>query len=207
MADTAVTAQTVIDNCIARMKDIHDTQWADSVLLNEINRAVDYVHRILINMNSPLAISSGTVSMAADTQEYDLSGNLDDFWRMKQNGVYFSDGTILKPVTLEDAQRAGSTTTDSAPEYFYLTGTKIGVVYTPTATSVTSYGTLNCRYFAKPTTLGLSDNMPYKNLFNEPVGMFATSTAMFRTDTPQAEYLAVYNALEEATLEIVRNRQ
>jgi hypothetical protein len=207
MADTAVTAQTVIDNSIARMKDPNDTQWTDAVLLNEINRAVDYVHRILTNLNSPLAISSGTITMVAATQTYDLNGNLDNFWRMTHKGVYFSTGDPLTPITLEDAQRAGSTATDDAPTAYYISGTQLGVVPVPSATSVSSYPTLTCRYFAQPTTLALTDNMPYKNLFNEPVSAFMSSIAMFKTDTPQAEYLAVYNALEGATVEIVRNRQ
>jgi hypothetical protein len=207
MADTAVTAQTVIDNSIARAKDSYETQWSDAALLVELQRGLDYVHRILINLGSPLAMSSGTITMVAATQEYDLSGNLDDFWRMVHKGVYFSTGDPLTPITQEDAHRAGTTATDDAPTAFYLSGTKLGVVPVPSATSVASYGTLNCRYFAKPTTLTLSTNMPYKNLFNEPISAFASSLAMFKTDTPQAEYLSVYNALEAATIEIVRNRQ
>lgn len=206
MADTNVTAQTVVDNSIARIKDEYKTQWTDARMLDLVQKGVDYVHRTLINLNNELAVSPGTITMVASTQEYDLSGNLDNFWRMVPKGVYFTGSAPLTQITREDAQRAGSTTTDDAPTAFYLTSTKIGVVYIPTATSVSSYATLNCRFFAMPTTLTLASNMPYKNLFNEPIGMFATSLAMFKTDSPQAEYLAVYNALEEATLNIVRNR-
>lgn len=206
MADTDVTAQTVVDNSIARIKDENKTQWTDARMLDLVQKGVDYVHRTLINLNNELAVSTGTITMVASTQEYDLSGNLDNFWKMAPLGVYFAGSAPLIQITREDAQRAGSTTTDTAPTAFYLTPTKIGVVYTPTATSVSTYATLNCRYFAMPTTLTPTSNMPYKNLFNEPIGMFATSLAMFKTDSPQAEYLAVYNALEEATLNIVRNR-
>ena len=133
MADTAVTAQTVINNCIARMKDPDDTQWTDAELLNEINRAVDYVHRILTNLNSPLAMASGTITMVAATQTYDLSGNLDNVWRMTHKGVHFSTGGPLFSITLEDAQRAGSTTTDAAPTAYYISGTQLGVVPVPSA--------------------------------------------------------------------------
>lgn len=206
MADTTVTAQTLVDNSIARMKDPQKTQWTDATLLVPVNKAVDYIQRILINLNSALAISSDDITIVGGTQEYALSGNLDNFWRMAENGVYFAGEDPLTPITLEDAKRAGATTTDTAPVAFYLTDAAIGLVYTPTATSASAYPTLTCRYYAQPTALTLTSTMPYKNLFNEPISAFATSIAMFKTDTPQAEYLSVYNALEEMTLGIVRNR-
>lgn len=206
MADTTVTAQTLIDNSIARLKDDAKTQWTDAKMLNLVNKAVDYVHRILVNLNSALVVSSDDITVVAATQEYNLSGNLDNFWRMAENGVYFAGEDPLTPITLEDARRAGTTTTDTAPTAFYLTDTAIGLVYIPTATSAAAYPTLTCWHYTQPTTLALTSTMPYKNLFNEPISMFATSMAMFKTDTPQAEYLSVYNALEEMTLGIVRNR-
>ena len=204
MADTNVTAQTLIDNSLARQKDPDKTQWTDTGLLNYVNKAVSYIHMKLIQMNSELAVSSDTITIVALTQEYDLSDNLDNFWKMKRNGVYFT--TPLMEISLEDAKRAGSTTTDEAPTAYYLTASKIGLVHTPTATAVTAAPTLNCRYFAKETTLTLTSNMPYKNLFNEPISVFASSLALFKTEASSAEYLSVYNALEESTMEIANKR-
>jgi len=204
MADTVVTAQTVIDNSLARQKDPDDTQWTDANLLNYINKAVSYIHMKLIQMNNELAVSTGTIAMVASTQEYDLSGNLDNFYKMCPNGVYFTEP--LTKISLEDAKRAGATTTATAPTAYYLTAAKIGVVYTPTAAAVVLAPTLYCRYFAKETTLALGTTMPYKNLFNEAISTFASSLALFKTEESSAEYLSVYNALEESTMEIASKR-
>jgi hypothetical protein len=205
MADTDVTAQTLIDNNFARQKDLYKTQWTDAVMLTYVQKGLDYTARLLINMNSDLARSTGTVTLAAGTQEYDLSGNLDNFWQIVPEGVYLDTKPLL-PMTKDDAIRAGTGTTDDAPEYYYLTGTKIGLVLTPSATSATAYPTLTCRYYAAPVTLTLTTNMPYKNLFNEPISAFASSLALMKTEVPTGELLAVYNALEEATIAIVRKR-
>jgi len=202
--DTTVTAQTTVDNSLARQKDPDKTQWTDAGLLNYMNKAVSFIHMKLIQMNNELAVSTGTVTMVASTQEYDLSGNLDNFWKMKRNGVYFT--TPLTEISLEDAKRAGATTTNSAPTAYYLTAAKIGVVPVPTATAVIAAPTLYCRYFAKETTLALATAMPYKNLFNEVISTFASSMALFKTEASSAEYLSVYNALEESTMEIASKR-
>lgn len=204
MADTTVTAQTLIDNSLARAKDPDDIQWTDADLLNYMNKAVSYIHMKLVQMNSELAVSAGTVTMVAATQEYDLSGNLDNFWKMVRNGVYFT--TPLTEISLEDAKRAGSTSTGVAPTAYYLTAAKIGLVPIPAAAAVIVAPTLYCRYFAKETTLALGTAMPYKNLFNEAISTFASSLALFKTEAQSAEYLSVYNALEEATMDIAKNR-
>lgn len=204
MGDTAVTIQTTLDNSIARAKDSDKTQWSDAQLLIFLNKAVDYVHKLLIRIENELVITDGTITMAASTQEYTLAGTLDDFWAMSTNGVYFTD--FLTPCSYEDKIREGSTTTDVAPTLYYVTDTHLGVVNIPTATSAAAYPTLNCRYFKKNTALALTDNMPYKNLFNEPVSSFVDHVAVLKTTAPTQEFTALYNALEASTLEIAKKR-
>ena len=134
MADTTVTAQTVVDSSIARAKDPYKTQWTDAQLLIFLNKAYDYAHKILIQAKSELVITSVQVTMAA-TREYSLADHLPDFWGMVENGVYFTT-TPLTPVTVEDAKRYGTTTTTVAPTAYYLTGTHLGMLQTPTDAAV-----------------------------------------------------------------------
>jgi len=204
MADTAVTVQTMIDNSIARAKDSNKTQWSDAQLLKFVNKAVDYVHKLLIRIKSEIAITDGTITLSA-TQEYTLSGTLDDFWGMSE--VYF-DGVSapLTPVSYEDKIREAGSTTDTNPLSYYLTATKLGLVKTPSATAAAAYPTLSCRYFKKNTALALGDNMPYKNIFNEPIALFMDHLALIKAEVPAEELTALYNALEESTLDIVSKR-
>jgi len=204
MADTAVTAQTTIDNSIARAKDKKKTQWTDAQLLIFMNKGIDFTHKLLIKEQSEIVITDSTITMVAGTQEYLLSGNLDDFWGMSENGVYFTD--FLTPCTYEDKVRHGTDTTDTAPVSYYITSTHLGVLDIPTATSVAAFPTLYCRHFKKNTPLALTDNMTYLNLFNEPISSFMDHTAVLKTTAPTAEFTALYNALEAATLEIAKNR-
>jgi len=202
--DTAVTAQTTIDNSIARAKDEKKTQWVDSQLLIFMNKAIDFTHKLLIREQSEIVKTDATITMVADTQEYLLTGNLDDFWSMSYKGVYFTD--FLTPCTYEDKIRAGTDTTDTAPGSYYITDTHIGVLGIPTATSVAAFPTLYCRYFKMNTPLALTDDMPYKNLFNEPLSSFMDHVAVLKTTAPTSEFTALYNALEASTLEIAKNR-
>lgn len=207
MADTTVTVQTLVNNTIVRQKDSQKLDWADAELLIYVNKARDYIHKLLVVDGQEIAITTGDITMVASTQEYDLSGNLDDFWCMSTNGVYFTGATTpLIPVTAEDKIRYGGSTTNAAPAYYYLTPTKIGVIPIPTATSVSVYGTLNCRYFKKEADLALTDSMPYKNIFNEPVSMFVSNMAMLRLGVDTAEYTAIYNNLETSVRAIIARR-
>jgi len=205
MADTTVTAQTVIDNSLTRLKDPKKTQWSDAYLLTRLKKAHAYVQRLLMLNNSELAITSGAITMTA-TQEFTLSGNLDNFWKMIPNGVFFAGETPMTQITVEDAKREGTTTTDDAPTCFYLTATALGVVNIPTATSIAAYPTLTCRYFAMETALTLASTMPYKNILNEPMSAFMDHLAIIKTTAPAEEYTAIYNTLEESTFAIIRQR-
>lgn len=204
MADTDVTAQTIIDNSIARAKDEDETQWLDAQLLIFLNKAYDFVHKILIRLESELVKTDGTITMVATTQEYALATNLADFWSMSNKGVYFT--TFLSPCTYEDKIRAASATTDVAPLSYYLTDTHLGVVKIPTATSAAAFPTLYCRYYAKNAALVLGSTMPYKNLFNEPMSSFMDNMAVLKSSAPTQEFSAIYNALEESTMEIAKKR-
>lgn len=207
MADTNVTAQTIIDNSIVRQKDAQKVDWSDAELLIYLNKARDHIHQILVMQNEEIAANEGTITIVALTQEYDLSGNLDDFWKMAPNGVWFNGYTsILSPATVEDKIRYGSTTTDTAPDLYYLTSTKLGLIPKPTATSVITYNALKCRYYKKETDLSLSSYMPYKNIFNEAISVFIDSMAMMRLGVDSSEYTAIYNALEKTVFEILAKR-
>jgi len=207
MADTTVTVQTIIDNSIARAKDAHSTQWTDAQLLIFLNKAVDFTHKLLIRLQSEIIITDVTVDMVASTQEYALSGNLDDFWAMAHHGVYFSgEGNFLVPATYEDKIRAVGDTTDAAPESYYVTDTHLGVINIPTTTSVAAYPTLSLRYFKKNTTLTFTDNMPYNNILNESIGSFMDHMAILKTNAQTAEFTALYNTLEESTMTIINKR-
>ena len=207
MSDTAVTVQTTADNSIARAKDPDKTQWSDAQLLIFINKGFDFIHKLLIRIQSEIAITEGTITMVASTQEYALDGNLDDFWAMSHNGVFFAgQGDFLKTATHEDKIRAASGTTALAPTTYYLTAANLGVLDIPTSASATAYPTLTCRYFKKNTTLTLSSNMPYKNILNEPVSSFMDHMATLKTSAETAEFTALYNALEESAIDIINRR-
>jgi len=208
MSDTAVTPQTLIDNSLARKKDSGKTQWADAELLVYLNDALSYINDLLIEHDSELVISDGTITMVASTQEYTLDGNLDDFYAMVPKGVYFSSETdSLTPANYEEKIANGSTTTDVVPTIYYLTATKLGVIPIPTATAVAVDNTLNCRYFTMHTDLALDGTMPYKNLFNRPVKMFMSNIALLRNENSKsADIAALYNVLEAEVLKIVNKR-
>ena len=183
------------------------TNWDDDQLLIFMNKAVDFLHKLLIRLQSEIAITDATISTVTNTQEYLLSGNMDDFWAMAEHGVYFSGtGTFLTPVTYEDKVRATNETTNTDPESYYVTDTHIGLIDIPTVTSVAAYPTLSCRYFKQNTALGLDDSMPYKNILNEPIGSFMDHLAILKTNAKTSEFTALYNALEESALDIINKR-
>lgn len=207
MADTSVTALTLITNSIARAKDESKNQWSDAQLLKFLNKAYDHVHKLLVQIQSEIAKTDETVTMVADTQEYSLADNLPDFWAMATDGVYFpSIGIPLTPVTYEEKIRAAAATTDTAPDQYYVTATMLGVIDTPTAAAVAANSTLHCRYYKQNTALSLGSPMPYKNLFNEPMSSFMDHLALVKKTDPAEEITALYNALEEATLKIAQKR-
>jgi hypothetical protein len=207
MAETTILAQAVIDNSIARAKDSHKNQWSDAQLLIFLNKAYDYVHKILIRIGSELVITSAEITMVASTQEYAIATDLEDFWGMSENGVYFAGvGIPLVPITFEDKFRSKAVAVDTAPTAYYMTSTYIGVVNIPNATSVAAYPTLTCRYFKLNTALTLATAMPYRNLFNEPMAAFMDHVALMKTSENTGELTAFYNALEESTIEIAKRR-
>ena len=207
MADTDVTVQTLIDNSIIRGRDLdkENDRIVDAQLLKFVNKAREYVHKLLIQYDSEIGKETDTITMSGGTQEYTLEGNLDDFWVMSPNGVYFGT-TPLIPVTYQEKIRVGSAMTDSAPTMYYLTKDKIGLVQTPSEVAAAAYPTLNCRYFKYPTALALTDNMPYKNAFNEAISAFMSSMGALAAEKSTAEFTAIYNALEESTLDIINRR-
>jgi len=204
MADTNITLQTLIGESMSRAKDPDITQWTTAQLVIFAKKAHSYIQRILIRENSEIVMSTGSIAMTA-TQEFLLSGNLDNFWKIAS--VFFAGQLPMTSISVEDAKREGTTTTDVDPKNFYLTATAIGMVNIPSATSIAAFPTLTCRYFAMETHLTLTASMPYKNLFNEPISAFMDHMAIMKKDDPTAEYTALYNALEEATLSIVRERE
>jgi len=207
MADTTVTVQTIIANTIARQKDPDKNTWADAELLKYLNKAREFVYNLLILLQSEIGITDGTITMVAVTQEYTLSGNLDNFWAMQAEGVYFSTvGTPLTPITKADAIRLGTTTTDTPPTMFYLTATKLGVCSIPTTTEVSVDATLHCRHYAYQADLALTDTMPWKNIFNTPISFFVDSMAFIRNEVGSAEVSAIYNTLETTVLKIINIR-
>ena len=206
MTDTTISVQTSINNTIARAKDPDKDQWVDATMLIFYNKAYDYIHKLLIRLQSEIVITDSTITMTA-TQEFSLASNMADFWSIVENGVYF-DGVSkpLTPVTYENKIRAAGDTTDTNPESYYITDTDIGLIDVPTATSIAAYPTLSCRYFKKNTPLTLNGDMPYKNVFNQAISSFADSIAILKTENPTEEYTALYNALEETTLAIAKER-
>jgi len=207
MADTEITAQIVIDDSIARAKDPDKTQWADSELLKFLNKTYVYTNTLLIRLKSELSKTSAPVTMVASTQEYSLATNLPDFYAMADRGVYFAaSGVPLTPVTVEDKVRCAGATTATMPSGYYVTDSSIGVIDIPTSASVIAYPTLTCKYYKKATPLSLASIMPYKNIFNEPMSAFMDHLAMVRVEDLAEEFTAIYNALEESVLEIVKNR-
>ncbi len=209
MADTAITVQTVIDQSLARAKDTTKTQWTDATLLYWLNKAKNYISDILVNLNSELVISEGAIDLVSDTQEYDLSGNLDNFIKPKQRGFYFSDEKPLIQVTTEAKVRNGTSKTGTggaAPTLFYLTGSQVGLVKIPSSQTVAAYPTLNCRYFYRIDDLTLIDDMPWKNIFNDAMSVFMSGIAVLKTTDPKQEYDEFYNALEQQTMNIIKDR-
>ena len=207
MSDTTITVQTIIDDSITRAKDGYKSYYPDDELLKYINKAVDYIHKLLIKIKSELVVSEDTVTMSEATQEYSLADNLADFWGMVENGVYFASvGVPLEPVTYEDKIREAVTTTDTNPLMYYVTDTDIGVLNIPTATSAAAYTTLKCRYYKKNTTLTLTSSMPHKNLFNEAISSFVDHLAVMGQTVSAQELTALYSTLEAETLDIAYKR-
>lgn len=198
------TVQSVIDNSIARGMDPDLTQWDDDRALASLNEAGDYIQKLLIRLQSELVIERENIPMAA-TQEFSLS-LLSGFWAMVDGGVYFSGEMPLTPITVEDAQREGSATTDVAPTMYYLTSTSIGLANIPTETAVAAYPELTCRYFKAFSSLTLTDEMPFGGLLDKPMAAFMAHVGVMEIQGQTAEVTALYNALEESAMEIVKRR-
>lgn len=208
MADTTVTAQTLVDNCVSRRKDVDKTAWGDSELLAYLNKAIDNIGMMLIYLESELAITESTITVVATQQEYTLSTDgLADFWAMAREGVYFDAAeTPLTPVIYGAKVRGTETATDALPLTYYITDTKLGFPLIPSATAVAIDATLNCRYFKKPTALTLASNMPYNNVFNEAASLFMDSIAALRDEMDMAAYQNARMTLENLVLKVVRYR-
>ena len=209
MADTVVLAQAVIDAGLARYKDEDETQWADAELLAYLNKAYSFTHQLLIRQHSPLVVTSGDLTVSTGTTSITLAttGNLPNFWGMAPKGVYFAEvGVPLTPISYEDKIREGTTTSDSLPTMYYLTDTEIGLANIPTKTAIAIGTVLYCRYYKANTALSLTTAMPYKNLFNVPMGMFMDSMAFLRKKDSTEELNQIYNILETTVLEIAHVR-
>lgn len=207
MADTDVTVQTEIDNSVSRMKNpSKNLPWTDANLLKFWNKGMRFVYQLLIRENSEIGVTAGTITMAAVTQGYALSGNLDDFWVMAKNGVYFADNDPLTQCSYEDLAREGTTTTDELPKIFCLDASNLLLVNIPTTTAATVATTLNCRYFSRPVDKALTGSCPWKNIFNEAITMFMDSVAFMQNEVDSSALASIYNTLEEQTLIIINKR-
>jgi len=210
MADTAVTAQTVIDNCISRKKDADKSDWDDAELLVYLNKAIYQIGMTLIYLENELAITDATVTLVLDTQEYlfaHADTNMDDFWAMSREGVFFDAvSTPLPPVLYGDKIRNKTTTTATYPTKYYITNDSIGLIPIPTTAATCLGATLKCRYFKRPTTLVLGTSMPYGNIFNEVASMFMDSLAALREEVDIVAYKKEQANLETFVMEVVKYR-
>ena len=112
MADTIITAQTVIDSTIARLKDTStsSTQWKDPELLSYLNNGLRFIDRIITNLNSELGITGANITLVAETGEYALTTVMPDFMKIAPKGVYFSNvSETLTPVDYDARIRNGGT--------------------------------------------------------------------------------------------------
>ena len=209
MSDTTITAQTIIDQSLSRAKDLDKTndRLDDSQMLIYMNKSLALAHGMLVQYNSNIVKNSGTITLTASTQEYLLSGNLDDFWKIADNEVYAGTTDPLTAITREDKIRAGTGTTDDAPSCYYITDTHIGVVPIPSTTGAAAYPTLYCTYYTKSPVLSLDDKMPYKNILNDSVSMLMDSIAATATETGSEEFTSFYNAFEENIMSIIIARE
>ena len=212
MADDTVTAQAIVDDCVARRKDTDKTNWSDAELLAYLNKAIDNIGMMLIYLESELAISAATVTLDGTNQEYTMTdSNLTDFWAMSREGVYFSTvETPLTPKIYGAKIRNKTSTTDVYPTAYYITGSKIGIIPIASATAVAlgsgAGASLLCRYFKKPTVLTLASTMPYKNVFNEAASLFIDTLAMLRDDMNMQAYQQARDVLESLVLKVVKYR-
>lgn len=204
------TAQEIIDNSLARLKDADESEWVDATLLALLNKGVAYVHQLLIKHGSPLAMKEATFDTVADTEAYTLSDEgITDLWGLVEDktrgdfGVWFTDSDshyFLEPC---DKQKSIEyTNADSGtPAYYYLTATQIGFLPVPD-----SVVTMHLRYYCQHTALALGGTMPYNGLFDEALSVFMSNMAMLLSEFSTLEMTAIYNELEATALGIARNR-
>ena len=88
MSDTTITAQSAIDNSLLRAMDPDKTRYTDAQALIFLNKAYDYIQKLLIKNGSNINTVTATISLEAETGEYLLSEYLPDFWAMADEGVY-----------------------------------------------------------------------------------------------------------------------
>jgi len=203
MANTTVTVQTIVNNSVSRRKDVDKTNWGDNELLAYLNKAIDNIALMLIYMESELAVTEGTVTLADGDQEYTLDDEgIDNFWAMAREGVYFADvATPLVPVIYGAKVRNMDIAASPVPTQYYITDDKVGLIPVPSAVD-----DLKCRYFAKPDELSLDDNMPYNNVFNEAASLFMDSIAALRDEMDMTAYQNARVALESLVLKVVKYR-
>jgi hypothetical protein len=225
-AARTITISDFIDQINYDLRNTKSVEFTDAEMLIHINRMFEMIYYILFDMNSELILSSGsTVSTVAGTETYalssDFAANISDLWapyrlegdnyREGHCAVYITDSSsvIYEPLEMvEYAERysyliAGSTSR-TRPVSFYIDGDNIGLLPVPDAV----YTLTIDKYFPNFTPASAaSENMPYKNIFNQAIGNGVKLLAKNRNDDSIAVETELMKIFTDAAKRIVKYRR
>ena len=224
-AARTVTISTFIDQINYELRNTTEAEFINAEMLVHINRMCEMIHYILVDMNSELVLSSGsTVSTVAGTEAYDLStdfaADISDLWsiyrlegdnyRQGHCAIYLTDSssTIYEPIEQTEYSARydyviNGTSARSRPDSFYIDGDNIGLL--PIADAV--YTVTIDKYFPNfSPAAAVTENMPYRNIFNNAISDGVKFLAKNRNNDSVAMETELMKLFMDAAKRIVKFR-
>jgi hypothetical protein len=184
-------------------------QYAPEEMTGYLNRSMELLYHVLCTEESPLLRKGqGSLQLAADAYEYDLSGaDMGDLWFVHRAWIPGSDPMDLcdeddKYTYLRDYE-TGVHYGDSEPVSYYLVGdSTIGFLPFPDA----GYQ-VNVVYYPNYVPIdSQAAPMPYRNMFNQELIEVTKMFAKNRESTPLGIDAAMMELFQLRALELSRKR-
>lgn len=204
-AARTITFSAFKDQCNYELRNTDQVQYTTTEMFTYIDRCQEIIYEILVDSESELVYTgTGSFVTVAGTEAYDLAANsMGDAWTLRR--VWITGSEPMGIVNEEDRYDylAGSTSSRSQPEYYYLEGDNIGLL--PIADAVY---TINVKYFPNWTPYSTSaTTLSFKNLFNPQIKAGVKLFAKNREN----EYIGVEAELmelfQERALQLMRRRR
>jgi hypothetical protein len=182
------------------INDPNSTAFADTELLDYLNRAGEHVHKLLIQQDSDLVKSKQTITLAEDDEDYSLES---DYWTTSFAYVDGAD-TNLGRISMGELAVMPASSYQGEPKSYCIINDTFYV--RPVPTSSEDGDSLYHWYFPKWTDLETTDNMPFNDLFNQAIRQFVAMTALNRDEYNVQVETGLLGMLEQEALKIAISR-